>query len=62
MLSKLLKAFPAVFSLRPSSDYSEFLVHKTAGEIMRDNWVGVGRRMDGAIKKVGRDVEKQKNK
>ncbi|NHZ95305.1 hypothetical protein [Massilia sp. CCM 8734] len=68
MLSKLLKAFPGVFSLRPSSDYSEYgeyggvRIHQSAAEMMRDNWAGIGRRMEAAIDKVGLDVEQQKNK
>lgn len=68
MLAKLLKAFPGVFSLRPSSDYSDyteyggFRIHQNAAEMMRENWAGIGRRMEAAIDKVGRDVEQQKIK
>ncbi|WP_157778817.1 hypothetical protein [Massilia violaceinigra] len=65
MLSKILKAFPVVFSLRHNSDYGDynnysgFHVPDSAAEMMRDNWAGVGCRMKAAIDKVGRDVEKE---
>ena len=60
MKPKILKALPIVFSLRPNSDYSRFVVHGGAGKMMSDTWVGVGQRLNEAMHKVGRDAEKQK--
>lgn len=62
MLSKILKAFPVVFSLRHNSDYgdynnySRFHVPDSAAEMMRDNWAGVRRRMKAAIEEVRRET------
>lgn len=66
MLWKILKACPAIFSLRSSNDYSDFTEYSgfrapdSAAEMMHDNWAGIGRRMQAAIDKAGRDVYKQK--
>jgi len=40
-----------IFSLR-GNDYSSFVVKGGAEEMMRNNWEGVGRRLNGAITKV----------
>ena len=59
MKSKILQALPTVFSLRSNSDYSKFVQHNNAGEMMRDTWLGMGKRLTDSIVKVGRDVKKQ---
>lgn len=56
MKSKVLRAFPQVFSLSPNSDYSRF-VHASRPDVaMQQNWAGVGSRLKSAIKTVGKDV------
>lgn len=66
MLWKMLKTLPTIFSLRRGSDYSDYTEYSgfrapgSAAEMMRDNWAGIGRRMQAAIDKVGRDVDTQK--
>lgn len=60
MKHKILNAIPSVFSLRPNSDYSSFVVHGSATEMMRASWTRVGRQLSDSIAKVDRDVQKQK--
>lgn len=61
MKIKVLKAIPEVFSLR-GNDYGRFVVKGGAGQMMRDNWAGVGARMTEAIVTVGGQVLQQKKK
>ena len=58
MKKKVIAAIPEVFSLR-GNDYSHFVVKGGATEMLRNNWIGVGVRMNNAITKVGRDVQKK---
>ena len=51
MKQKILLAIPTVFSLR-SSDYSSFVVHDGASQMMRDAWAGIGRRLRTSMDKV----------
>lgn len=55
MKTKVLAAIPEIFSLR-SNDYSSFVVKGGAEEMMRNNWNGVGRSLNGAIMKVERST------
>jgi hypothetical protein len=59
MKKRVIAAIPEIFSLR-GSDYSTFVVKGGAEEMMRNNWNGVGRHLNGAIVKVGRSVDVQK--
>ena len=59
MKRKIVIAIPEVFSLRPNSDYSRFVVKGGASQMMSNTWTAVGRRLNDAVKKVGRDVEKK---
>lgn len=59
MKTKVLATIPEIFSLR-GNDYSSFVVKGGAEEMMRNNWTGVGRSLNGAIIKVGRSVDVQK--
>lgn len=58
MKKEIISAIPEVFSLR-RNDYSSFVVKGGAGEIMRNNWKGVGKRLNNAITKVGQDGQKK---
>jgi hypothetical protein len=58
MKKKIISAIPEVFSLR-GNDYSSFVVKGGADTIMRNNWKGVGKRLNNAITKVGQDVQKK---
>lgn len=55
MKTKVLTTIPEIFSLR-SNDYSGFVVKGGAEELMRNNWEGVGRSLNGAIIKVERSA------
>ena len=59
MKTKVIATIPGIFSLR-GNDYSSFVVKGGAEEMMRNNWEGVGRRLNGAIIKVGRNAEVKK--
>lgn len=61
MKIKVLKAIPEVFSPR-GNDYGRFVVKGGSGQMMRDNWAGVGARMTEAIVTVGGQVLQQKKK
>lgn len=58
MKKKVIPTIPVVFSLR-GNDYSKFVVQGGAEEIMRDNWIRVGRRLNNAVAKIGQDVQKK---
>ena len=58
MKNKISGAFPVVFSLAANSDYSQFVVASRPAVAMRNNWVGVGKRLQQATIQVGKDVKK----
>lgn len=58
MKKKVITAIPEVFSLR-GNEYGHFVVKGGATEMLRNNWIGVGVRMNNAITKVGHDVQKK---
>lgn len=60
MTSKVLRAFPRVFSLKPNSDYSRFVVASRPGAAMQANWVGVGIRLKSAMDSFSDDVAAKK--
>ena len=55
---KVLVTIPEIFSLR-GNDYSHFVIKGGAAELLRNNWTGVGVRMNNAVAKVGQDVQKK---
>ena len=58
----ILATLPAVFSLNAKSNYSRFLVRDGAAGMMRDAWAGIGRRLDGATRQVGKEADGQAKK
>lgn len=50
--SKLFEAMVRVFSLR-GNDYTKFLVNKNATEVMHDNWLRLGERLNKSFSIMG---------
>lgn len=58
-IAKVIGVVPEVFSLKPG-EYSDFVPVGGATQLMRDNWMTLGRHLNNAITTVGKDVELQK--
>lgn len=57
----VLNSMPDVYSLK-ANDYSQFVIHKNARDIMEENWLNIGERLGVAINKVGNEAKKIKAK
>lgn len=58
---EVVNAMPDVYSLR-GNDYSQFVIHKNAQEIMEENWLNIGQRLNEAIVKAGNEAKETKSK
>jgi len=60
-IQKAVNAMPDVYSLK-GNDYSQFVVRKSARDVMTENWANIGKRLGKAINKVGHEAKKTKAK
>lgn len=58
-ISNIIKAMPDTYSLL-GNDYSRFVIHKRAQDVMKENWSSVGERLGNAIAKVDNATKETK--